>query len=571
MTADLNARVRELLETYDGPDASAADLLCDRHPADRVAFTIVDPDLTSTDLTYGELRERSQRCTVALADLGVEPGDRVATLMAKSADLVVALLGIWRRGAVHVPLFTAFAPPAIAFRLAASGATIVIADVDQATKLAPSDDIPADPPWRVIIAGDGPAADIIATRADGEAEKVGDAADSADSTASIPPLRFADLLAGYSADDPRAVAAQVGGDGLLVQLFTSGTTGTPKGVPIPVRALAALHAYQEFSLDVRPDDVYWNAADPGWAYGLYWAILSPLASGIRSLLLHAAFSAPLTWQVLERFGVTNFTAAPTVYRALRADSAPAPTDLRLRRASSAGEPLTPDVVTWSVDTLGVAVRDHYGQTEHGMLICNSWHDALRVDPPVGSMGRPLPGWHCAVLADDADVEAPVGELGRVAVDTRRSPLLWFLGYLDAPERTAQRYTADGRWYLTGDAGSQDADGFFHFSARDDDVIIMAGYRIGPFEVESVLVLDERVVEAAVVGMPDELRGEVLEAFVVLRNGFVGNADLEAELQTLVKRKFAAHAYPRTVHFVDALPKTPSGKVQRFILRQQGVR
>ncbi|WP_040693280.1 AMP-binding protein [Nocardia vinacea] len=546
MTADLNARVRELLETYDGPDVSAADLLCDRHPADRIAFTIVDPDLTSTDLTYGELRERSQRFAVALADLGVEPGDRVATLMSKSADLVVALLGIWRRGAVHVPLFTAFAPPAIAFRLEASGTTIVIADADQATKLVPGDGIPADPPWRVIIAGNDRA------------------------VAEAPP-RFADLLAAYSADDPRAAAVAVGGDGLLVQLFTSGTTGTPKGVPIPVRALAAFHAYQEFSLDVRADDVYWNAADPGWAYGLYWAILSPLASGIRSLLLHAAFSAPLTWQVLERFGVTNFTAAPTVYRALRADSATAPTDLRLRRASSAGEPLTPDVVTWSVETLGVAVRDHYGQTEHGMLICNSWHDALRVDTPAGSMGRTMPGWHCAVLTDVADVEAPVGELGRVAIDTRRSPLLWFLGYLDAPERTAQRYTADGRWYLTGDAGSQDADGFFHFSARDDDVIIMAGYRIGPFEVESVLVLDERVVEAAVVGMPDELRGEVLEAFVVLRNGFEGNSELEAELQTLVKRKFAAHAYPRKVHFVDALPKTPSGKVQRFILRQQGVR
>ncbi|WP_329412413.1 AMP-binding protein [Nocardia vinacea] len=546
MTADLNARVRELLETYDGPDVSAADLLCDRHPADRIAFTVVDPDLTSTDLTYGELRERSQRFAVALADLGVEPGDRVATLMSKSADLVVALLGIWRRGAVHVPLFTAFAPPAIAFRLEASGTTIVIADADQGTKLVPGDDIPADPPWRVIIAGNG--------RAVAEA-----------------PLRFADLLAAYSADDPRAAAVAVGGDGLLVQLFTSGTTGTPKGVPIPVRALAAFHAYQEFSLDVRAEDVYWNAADPGWAYGLYWAILSPLASGIRSLLLHAAFSAPLTWQVLERFGVTNFTAAPTVYRALRADSATAPTDLRLRRASSAGEPLTPDVVAWSVETLGVAVRDHYGQTEHGMLICNSWHDALRVDVPAGSMGRTMPGWHCAVLADVADVEAPVGELGRVAIDTQRSPLLWFLGYLDAPERTAQRYTADGRWYLTGDAGSQDADGFFHFSARDDDVIIMAGYRIGPFEVESVLVLDERVVEAAVVGMPDDLRGEVLEAFVVLRNGFEGNTELEAELQTLVKRKFAAHAYPRKVHFVDALPKTPSGKVQRFILRQQGVR
>ncbi|MFQ6328126.1 AMP-binding protein [Nocardia sp. CWNU-33] len=541
MSTDLNARVRELLERYDGPDACAAELLCDRHSEAKVAFTVVDADLGSIDLTYGELRERSARFAAALAEQGVGPGDRVATLMAKSVDLVVALLGIWRRGAVHVPLFTAFAPPAIAFRLAASGAVLVIVDADQAGKLAPGADIPADAPWTVVVAGDEVTAQ----------------------------LRFADLLATHSADDPRAMAVAVGGEGPLVQLFTSGTTGTPKGVPIPVRALASFHAYQEFALDVRPEDVFWNAADPGWAYGLYYAILGPLAAGTRSLLLHAGFSPALTWQVLARFGVTNFAAAPTVYRALRADDTPVPAGVSLRRASSAGEPLTPEVVAWSAQHLGVAVRDHYGQTEHGMVICNAWHDELDTTVPIGSMGRQLPGWTCAVLADDADLEAAPGQLGRVAIDTERSPLLWFLGYLDAPERTAQRYTADGRWYLTGDAGSRDADGFFRFSSRDDDVIIMAGYRIGPFEVESVLVLHEQVAEAAVVGMPDELRGEVLEAFVVLRNGSAGDEDLAEELQRLVKEKFAAHAYPRRVHFVAELPKTPSGKVQRFVLRQQG--
>ncbi|WP_228002848.1 AMP-binding protein [Nocardia australiensis] len=549
MSTDLNERVRDLLERYDGPDVCAAQLLCDGHPADRVAFTIIDPDLSSIDLTYGELRERSARFAAALAELGIGPGDRVATLMGKSADLVVALLGIWRRGAVHVPLFTAFAPPAIALRLLASHAMLVIADADQAGKLAPGADLPADAPWQVIVAGDTKTADR-------------------DAGAHVAAPRFGDLMAAQSADDPRAAAVSVGGDALLVQLFTSGTTGTPKGVPIPVRALASFHAYHEFALDVRPDDVFWNAADPGWAYGLYFAILGPLAAGARSLLLHAGFSPALTWQVLERFGVTNFAAAPTVYRALRADSAPVPEGISLRRASSAGEPLTPEVVAWSAQNLGVAVRDHYGQTEHGMFICNAWHDELRAALPLGSMGRQLPGWTCAVLAADADTEAPTGEMGRVAIDTERSPLLWFVGYLDAPERTAQRYTENGRWYLTGDAGSRDADGFFRFSSRDDDVIIMAGYRIGPFEVESVLALHDQVAEAAVVGMPDELRGEVLEAFVVLRNGFTGSPELVAELQTLVKEKFAAHAYPRRVHFVDSLPKTPSGKVQRFELRQQ---
>ncbi|MBC7300964.1 MAG: AMP-binding protein [Nocardia sp.] len=537
MTTDLDARVSVLLDRYDGPEACVADLLCDRHPAGQIAFTVVESDLSAHELTYGELRERSARFAAALAELGVEPGDRVATLMAKSAELVVALLGIWRRGAVHVPLFTAFAPPAIEFRLTASRAKFVVTDAAQAPKLA-AVECPA-----IVV---------------GEAETSG-------------ALHFDDLLDGHRSDDPRAKPVVVGGDGLLVQLFTSGTTGTPKGVPIPVRALASFHAYQEFALDVRPDDVYWNAADPGWAYGLYYAILAPLATGVRSLLLHAGFSATLTWDVLQRFGVTNFAAAPTVYRALRADSAPAPEGFALRRASSAGEPLTPDVVAWSQRTLGVPVRDHYGQTEHGMVICNAWHPDLDAAVPLGSMGRQLPGWSCAVLAEDADVEAAPGEIGRVAIDAQRSPLLWFLGYLDDPERTASRFTADGRWYLTGDVGARDPDGCFRFSSRDDDVIIMAGYRIGPFEVESVLVMHDQVAEAAVVGMPDELRGEVLEAFVVPRTGAEGSAELAAELQQLVKDEFAAHAYPRKVHFVDSLPKTPSGKVQRFLLRGKGSR
>jgi acetyl-CoA synthetase len=541
MVDDSAQRVRELLGRYDTADACAAELLCDRHPADAVAFTVVEADLTSHDLTYGELRAESTKFAAALADLGVEPGDCVATLMGKSSELVVALLGIWRRGAVHVPLFTAFAPPAIAFRLTSSGAKVVVADRNQLDKLAPGEDIPADAPWTVIVAAGEPASDT--------------------------QLRLSDLLASHAADDPKGAAVAVGANGPLVQLFTSGTTGTPKGVPVPVRALASFHGYVEFGLDVRSDDVFWNAADPGWAYGLYYALLGPLAAGIRSLLLHAGFSAELTWKVIETFGVTNFAAAPTVYRSLRADTGPVPAGLSLRRASSAGEPLTPDVVAWSQTTLGCEVRDHYGQTEHGMFIVNAWADGLREDVPAGSMGRALPGWSCAVLLDDSDEVAPPRTAGRVAIDTHNSPLMWFAGYVDAPEKTKQRFTEDGRWYVTGDAGSTDEDGHFFFSSRDDDVIIMAGYRIGPFDVESVLVMHEDVIEAAVVGMPDQLRGEVLEAFVVLRDGVDGTDELEVELQTLVKKKFAAHAYPRTVHFVPSLPKTPSGKVQRYILRK----
>lgn len=534
-------RVRELLGLFGAPDACAAELLCDRHPADAVAFTVVEEDLTATELTYADLRRDSARFAAALADLGIGPGDAVATLMGKSADLVVALLGIWRRGAVHVPLFTAFAPSAVALRLGASAAKAVVVDADQRGKLAPGEDMPADRPWLTVVAGGAPEG----------AE-----------------LSFGELLARYSGDEPQGRPVATGADAPLVLLFTSGTTGAPKGVPVPVRALASFQAYLEFGLDVREDDVFWNAADPGWAYGLYYAILGPLAAGRRSLLLHAGFSPALTWQVMAAFEVTNFTAAPTVYRSLRAASDPVPDGLRLRRASSAGEPLTPEVVSWSEQALGVAVRDHYGQTEHGMIITAAWADAVRTPVPPGSMGRPLPGWSAEVLYEERDEPAPPGTLGRVALSVPDSPLLWFTGYTGAPEKTAERFSGDGRWYLTGDAGLRDENGCFFFSSRDDDVIIMAGYRIGPFDVESVLVQHDSVLEAAVIGAPDTLRGEVLEVYVVLRPGTPPGEDLVTELQQLVKRKFAAHAYPRAVHFTDQLPKTPSGKVQRFLLRRK---
>ncbi|NKQ53949.1 AMP-binding protein [Amycolatopsis sp. K13G38] len=503
--------------------ASVAALLCDHHPADAVAFTVVDADLGSRDLTYGELRDRSARFATALAGMGVGRGDRVATLMGKSADLVVALLGIWRLGAVQVPLFTAFAPPAIAARI--DGVKVVVADTGQLAKLA---EVPGD--RRVISTGP----------------------------------EFDALLSAQ----PQAEPVAVGEDGLFVELFTSGTTGAPKGVPIPVRAIRAMRMYQEYGLDQQPGDVFWNAADPGWAYGLYYAIIGPLALGRPSILLSAGFSPELTCSVLDRFGVTNFTAGPTVYRALRNSDVEMPPGLRLRHCSSAGEPLNPDVIEWAEKAFGVPILDHYGQTELGMCVANGWHPDIRGELKPGSMGRSLPGWRVEVLRPDADEIAGPGEQGRVAVDLANSPMMWFSGYRDAPERTAERFSADGRWYLTGDVASKDEDGYVYFASRDDDVILMAGYRIGPFEVESVLLGHEAVAEAAVVGLPDELRGEVLTAFVVTVPGAEPGDALAEELKQLVKTRYAAHAYPREVRFVPELPKTPSGKVQRFLLRRQ---
>jgi acetyl-CoA synthetase len=536
---DPDERIRQLMDTYSSPAVCAAERLCDRHDPASLAYRLVAPDLTARDISYGELRHDSERFAACLTDLGVRPGDRVATLMGKSREYLVALMGIWRLGAVHVPLFTAFAPPAIALRLNGSRARVVICEAAQQAKLAPSEHIPAPSPWRVITTG---------APSDGM-------------------FGFDALLESAQAGTP---AAAMGGDAPFIHIYTSGTTGNPKGVIVPLRALAAFHAYAEFGLGVRADeDVFWCAADPGWAYGLYFGILASFVTGVRSILLEGGFTPELTIAVLDRQGVTNFAAAPTVYRALRS-SGLKPQNVGLRCASSAGEPLTPEVNEWAETALGVPVHDHYGQTEAGMLINNHHHPAVARPIKVGSMGHAMPGWTATVLHETRNEEVRAGKLGRIAMRLSECPLAWFNGYDGDVTKTAEKFTEDGRWYLTGDTGRMDEDGYFYFSARDDDVILMAGYRIGPFEVESVMARHPAVAESAVIAVPDEIRGEVIEAYVVLREGELPLPELERDIQQLVKREYAAHAYPRQIHFMAALPKTPSGKIQRFLLKQQRI-
>lgn len=526
------ARVDALLREYGEQTAGAAHFLCDRHPPENVAYKIVLPDLTSTSVTYGELRADAQRIAASLHAMGLGPGDRIATLMGKSRAFLATLQAIWRLGAVHVPLFTAFAPPAIAMRLEASKSRLVVCDADQRSKL-----VGLEGDFQVVSTG---------ARAPGV-------------------LALSDLQQQVL---PPLPAAALGADAPLIQIYTSGTTGRPKGVIVPQRALASFHGYMEFGLGLKQDDVFWNAADPGWAYGLYFGVIGSFLTGVESILLQGNFSPAATFGILARYGVTNFAAAPTVYRTLRASSLEIPSPLALRRASSAGEPLTPEVNEWAASKLGVQVHDHYGQTETGMTVCNQHRGPGAQELKPGSMGRSLPGWKAVVLKASGDEEAPAGELGRVALDLEASPFAWFPGYVGDEAKSAERFSAGGRWYHTGDLARTDVAGDFFFAARDDDVIIMAGYRIGPFEIESVLATHPAVLESAVVAVPDEIRGEVLAAAVVLREGQGASEELSAALQEWVKKNYAAHAYPRLIRYFDALPKTPSGKVQRFVVRQQ---
>ena len=537
---NITKRVNELIDKYSNSPNSVQYLLCDQYPPNKLAYKIINENMEEYNLSYGELKTQSTLIANGLKKRGIKKGDRIATLMGKSKEYIVTLLAIWRIGAVHVPLFTAFSPPAITLRVNGSNSKIVFCDQKQQSKLKPSDDfVPQS------------KLDVITTAS---FEKTPNWAD-----------RWEDLL---DTNAPIEEEAGLDPDAAIIHIFTSGTTGEPKGVSLPVKALACIEAYAEFAYDLRQTDIFWNAADPGWAYGLYCGILATLTTGTPAILFEGGFSAQATIDIIEKQKITNFAAAPTVYRSLRADGVEISSRHRLRCLSSAGEPLTPEINEWAKAFFGLSVHDHYGQTETSMVINNHHHPDLKTSLRDGSMGKVMPGWSATVLKNDEDVPEEPGVPGRVAFIVSESPFSWFTGYVGNPKKSAEKFSKDGRYYLTGDTGSIDENGYFYFSTRDDDVIIMAGYRIGPFEVESALSTHKAVAECAVIATPDKVRGEVIEAFVVLMPRENKSEQLTKDLQKWVKTNFAAHAYPRHITYVEELPKTPSGKIQRFVLREQ---
>lgn len=528
----IDATLAGWLTRYGGEQVALSELLCDGHPPDATAL-VYDGPSGRTRLTFGELGERSRRLAGALRQLGVQEGDRVAVMLAKSPELVIAMVSIWRAGAVHVPLFTAFGPDAAGYRIGHSGARIVITDEANREKI------------------DVEGVSVMSVSGGSEARD-GDV-DFAHAVEHGPPLEGV----------PRS------GEDLMFLLYTSGTTGQPKGVEVPVRALASIHSYMHYGLDLRPDDVFWNISDPGWGYGLWFGITGPLLLGHATLLRAAPFTPEGVYEAILDHGVTNLAGAPTVYRALRAAGVPEGfrSRSRLRAISSAGEPLNAELLEWSRRELGVPIHDHYGQSELGMVVGFAQHPQLHREPLPGSMGFASPGFAALVLDEEGGKVGP-GVDGELAIDVEASLLYWFRGYYKDPERTAERFGHGERHYLTADAAQMDERGLLHFASRADDVITSSGYRIGPFEIESALMAHPAVAEVAVIGTPDELRGEAVTAFVVAAPAIEGTPELAEELQELVKSRLAKHLFPRYVHFVQALPRTPSGKVQRRVLRDQ---
>jgi len=481
-------------------------------------------------LTFAELKEQSARFANYLTSLGIGKGDRVAGLLPRGPELLIVIAGALRAGAVYQPLFTAFGSGAIEYRLERAGTKLVVTDPVNYPKLT---DVKDCPPVLCV-----------------DAEKTG---------AAIPDFRS--TLDGQSADfEP----VMIKGTDPFLQMFTSGTVGKSKGVAVPARALMAFYVYMKYAIDLRDDDTFWNVADPGWAYGLYYAVVGPLLMGHATHFNPGAFTPESTYDMIRKYKITNLAAAPTAYRLLKANDhvLPVGENLGLRVASSAGEPLNPEVVNWIKNRHFCPVMDHYGQTETGMTCCN-FH-ALEHPVRQGSMGYSSPG-HRVVALNEKNEEVGEGEVGQIAVDVKASPLFHFDGYTWGEKDPFVK-----GYYLTGDMAICHGDGSFSFSGRDDDIITTAGYRVGPADVESTLLEHAAVAESGVVAKPDEKRGSIIKAYVVIKGDQQPADDqtLRDELQELVRRRLSTHAFPREIEFVDELPKTPSGKIQRFVLRNR---
>ena len=528
---DLN-RALAALASNDASGVNAAVVCCDRHCGEnRTAFTCVSRDGTTATYSFERFRELSSRFANVLRTLGVKPGDRVAGLLPRTPELLVTVLGAWRAGAIYQPLFTAFGPKAIEHRLQTSQAKIVVTDIANRPKLT-----------EVTT-----TAQIVTVSRDKAVISNGD-------------LDFFGAL-GEQSVEFQTVARELSDPFLM--MFTSGTTGAAKPLYVPLKAIAAFMGYMRDAVDLQPSDRFWNMADPGWGYGLY-GVVGPLAMGLSTLFYDGPFSVESTVRTIKEQQITSLAGAPTGFRLLMAAGPEALRDIkgRLRVVSSAGEPLNPEVIRWFATHLETTIHDHYGQTELGMVVCN--HHALEHPVHAGAAGYSVPG-HRMVIVDDKGNELPPGCPGQLALDHTRSPLFWFSGYEGQSAKSLHE-----RYYLTGDTAELNADGTISFIGRSDDVITSAGYRIGPFDVESALLEHSAVAESAVIGKPDAERTEIVKAFVVLRQGHQGSERLAEELQRHVRHRLSAHAYPREVEFVESLPKTPSGKIQRFVLRSQEV-
>lgn len=499
----------------------------------KTALRWLAKDGSRRDLTYEDLAHQSSRFASALEGLGVQKGDVVFSLLGRTPELYVAAIGTWKYGAVFCPLFSAFGPEPAKSRMQIAGAKVLITTERlYQRKVAPVRDQLPTLEHVILVCG----------TEDG--------------------LAFETLLDG---GDETFSAVKTRPDDLATLHFTSGTTGKPKGAMHVHEAVVTHNATGRFALDLHVDDVFWCTADPGWVTGTSYGIIAPLSIGCTVLSDEQEFDAARWYQVLDEEKVSVWYTAPTAVRMLMkaGNELPKAYDLsQLRFISSVGEPLNPEAVVWGEKVLGLPIHDNWWQSETGGIMISNYA-AMPIKP--GSMGRPVPGIKAAIIRregetleviDDPDTE---GELALKA----GWPSM-FRGYLHEQARYDKTFVGD--WYLTGDLARRDADGYYWFVGRADDVIKSAGHLIGPFEVESALMEHPAVAEAAVIGIPDPIAMQVVKAFVALKTDYEPSEALRRELMAHARKRLGPAVAPREIDFRDDLPKTRSGKIMRRLLK-----
>ena len=515
----------------------------DRHAAgplrDRVAIRWLGKDGAAEDLTYGQLRDRTNQFANVLQSLGVQKGDRVYALLGRVPELYVAALGTLKNRSVFCPLFSAFGPEPIRSRMSIGQASVLITTrLLYERKVAAIRDQLSDLHHVLIV-------------------------DAGDNVAGLPATdNYASLMAAASCDfdiDPTDPE-----DPALLH-FTSGTTGMPKGALHVHEAVVAHHITGKLALDLHPDDVYWCTADPGWVTGTSYGIIAPLTNGVTMIVDEADFDPARWYGLLESEHVSVWYTAPTAIRMMMkagAELARQHSFPSLRFLASVGEPLNPEAVVWGQEAFGLPFHDNWWQTETGgIMVAN--YASMAVRP--GSMGKPLPGIDAAIVRRDADGGADVvgpSEEGELAL--RPGWPSMFRAYWNEPERYSKCFV--GGWYLSGDLARRDADGYFWFVGRADDVIKTSGHLVGPFEVESTLMEHPAVAEAAVIGKPDPVAMEVVKAFVALNGGYEAGEPLRRELMAFARTRLGAVVAPKEIAFLPSLPRTRSGKIMRRLLR-----
>ncbi|WP_336772611.1 acetate--CoA ligase [Paenibacillus sp. MMO-58] len=481
--------------------------------------------------TYEQMSKQSNRFANVLRKYGIGKGERVFIFMPRTPELYFGVLGVLKVGAVVGPLFEAFMETAVKDRLQDSEATAIITTPALLPRIK-RDELPNLK--HIFVFGDNVAADDVIVDFSAEMAQASEEAE----------IEWLDRE-----------------DGLILH-YTSGSTGKPKGVYHVQNAMIQHYYTGKIVLDLKEGDIYWCTADPGWVTGTSYGVFAPWLNGATNVIRGGRFSPSDWYGTIQKYGVTVWYSAPTAFRMLMGagDDLSSSFDLSsLRHVLSVGEPLNPEVVRWGMKVYNQRIHDTWWMTETGaQLICN--YPSMDIKP--GSMGKPLPGVKAAII-DDQGNELPPYRMGNLAVQTPWPSMMRKIW--NNPSKYEEYFRIQG-WYISGDSAYMDEDGYFWFQGRIDDVINTAGERVGPFEVESKLVEHPAVAEAGVIGKPDPMRGEIIKAFIALREGYTASDELKAEIAQFVKVGLSAHAAPREIEFKDKLPKTRSGKIMRRVLK-----